>query len=198
MRKAPLIAAVIAILLSLGLIYLTAQTGRPGMGGALPGANQVGGPFSLVDSAGRAVTEANFAGTPYIVYFGFTFCPDVCPTELQTLAAALERLGPKADKVKVLFVTVDPERDTPSVVGDYARAFGPHVLGLTGSPEQVAAAARTFGVFFQKVPLSDNPGEYTMDHTTAVYLMGANGTLAGIFMPGQSAEDIAATIAKTL
>jgi protein SCO1/2 len=196
--RAPLIAALLAVLVGLGgLLFVLSQGPQPTVG-LVGSASNVGGPFSLVDSEGREVTERDFLGTPFIVYFGFTFCPDACPTQLQILAAALDQLGEKGRAVKVLFVTIDPDRDTPSVVGRYARAFGPQILGLTGSPEQVAQAARAYGVFFQKVPLADNPGEYTMDHTTAVYLMNAKGKLQSIFVPNQPPEDIAATIAKLL
>jgi len=188
----------LAVLVGLGgLLFVLSQGPQPTVG-LVSSASNVGGPFSLVDAEGREVTERDFLGTPFIVYFGFTFCPDACPTQLQILAAALDQLGEKGRAVKVLFVTIDPDRDTPSVVGRYARAFGPQILGLTGSPEQVAQAARAYGVFFQKVPLADNPGEYTMDHTTAVYLMNAKGKLQSIFVPNQPPEDIAATIARLL
>jgi len=159
---------------------------------------KVGGPFELVDSEVHAVTDRDFAGKVFFVYFGFTFCPDACPTELQLLTAALDKVGDKAREVKILFVTVDPERDRPSVIGDYARAFGPQVLGLTGSNDQIAAAAAAYGVYYQKVPLPETPGEYTMDHTTAVYLMGRTGKLVTILLPDQSADEVAAVLAKVL
>ncbi len=197
--RAPLIAALFAVLIGLGgLLFALSQGPQPTGNLLARSSSNVGGPFSLVAADGREVTDADFLGKPFLVYFGFTFCPDACPTQLQALAAALDQLGDKAKSVRVLFITVDPERDSPSVVGNYAKAFGPQIIGLTGSADQIAKAARAYGVFFQKVPLADNPGEYTMDHTTAVYLMNAKGRLQTIFVPNQPPEDIAAAIEKIL
>jgi protein SCO1/2 len=203
MPRAPLIAALLALLIGGGAMLFALSQGNqangPRAAGEVLGAgSKVGGPFTLTNAQGHEVSDKDFLGTPFIVYFGFTFCPDICPTELQALTAALDQLGPKAKAVKILFVTVDPERDTPSVIGDYAKAFGPQVMGLTGSAEQIAAAARAYGVFYQKVPLGDSGGDYTMDHTTAVYVMNRQGGLHAIFLPNQSPDDMAATIAKIL
>jgi protein SCO1/2 len=198
MRLTPLIAAALAFLIGGAAVFYTMQTGPERAGQVLGPGAKVGGPFTLITADGRTVTEKDFLGAPFLVYFGFTFCPDACPTELQQLSAVLDQMGPKAERVKVLFITIDPERDTPSVIGDYAKAFGPHIVGLTGSIEQVTAAARAYGAFFQKVPLPDSPGEYTMDHTTATYLMTPRGSLSVILVPNQSADEITSAIAKLL
>ena len=198
MRLTPLIAAALAFLIGGAAVFYVLQTGPERAGQVLGPGAKVGGPFSLITADGRTVTEKDFLGAPFLVYFGFTFCPDACPTELQQLSAVLDQMGPKAERVKVLFITIDPERDTPSVIGDYAKAFGPHIVGLTGNIDQVTAAARAYGAYFQKVPLPDSPGEYTMDHTTATYLMTPRGSLSAILVPNQPAEEVAAAIAKLL
>ena len=133
----------------------------------------IGGPFHLTDQNGRPVTEADIKGHPTLVFFGFTHCPDVCPTTLFEMSEIIRKLGPDADKVNALFVTVDPERDTPAVMKDYLGSFDPHVRGLTGTPEEIAQIAKGYRVYYKKVPQGDN--DYTMDHTAIVYLMDKDG-----------------------
>jgi protein SCO1/2 len=123
----------------------------------------VGGPFALVDSEGRAVTDADFRGRFMLVYFGFTYCPDVCPTSLTYIAQALDRLGPDADKVVPVFITVDPERDTPEQLKEYVRHFHPKLVGLTGTPEQIAAAAKAYRVYFAKARVPGAQAAKTKD-----------------------------------
>ncbi len=142
-----------------------------------PAALAIGGPFSLTDHRGQAVTERDYAGKPSAVFFGFTFCPDVCPTTLTDMAAWIEALGPDADRVNWLFVSVDSGRDTPRTMADYLAAFDPRVVGLTGTEAQVAAAARSFQVFYRRVPTEG--GGYTMDHSASVFLLDAAGRFAG-------------------
>jgi len=137
---------------------------------------QVGGPFALTDHDGRAVTEKTWAGRPHAVFFGFTHCPDICPTTLTEIGDLLAQLGPAGDRLAVLFITVDPERDTPEVLKDYLSSFDPRVTGLSGSPAQVLAVVESWGVYARKVPIGD---DYTMDHTASVFLFGADGGFRG-------------------
>lgn len=169
-----------------------------GLGGvALPQGLVLGGPFTLVDQAGRTVTERDFAGQWLLLYFGYTFCPDVCPTELGTMAAAMDVLGPQGEKVTPVFVTIDPARDTPSQMADYVARFHPKLVGLTGSAEQVAEAARRYRVYFAKVQRPEG-GEYLMDHSSFVYLVGPDARVRSLFRPETGPDEIAATIRAQL
>jgi protein SCO1 len=132
----------------------------------------VGGPFALEDGAGKTVTEQTLRGRPFLVYFGYTHCPDVCPTELAHVSDVLAAMGDKA--VPALFITVDPERDTPKVMQDYASSFGPHVIGLSGSPQAIGAVEKEYRVFARKGKV-ESDGSYSMDHSSIVYLMDKTG-----------------------
>ena len=170
----------------------------PSAGGiALPPGSQVGGPFRLVDHTGREVSEADYRGKVALIFFGFTFCPDVCPTELSNMAAAMDQLGPQADRVVPIFVTVDPERDTVPRMADYVALFHPRIVGLTGSPEQVAAAARAFRVYYAK---ATPPGatEYVMDHSAFTYVLGPDGAVRTLLRPGASPGDIVEAVRRNL
>jgi protein SCO1 len=134
------------------------------------GAAAIGGPFTLVDDSGAPVTERTLAGKPYAMYFGYTFCPEVCPTTLFDLSRWIKELGPDADKLNYVFVTVDPERDTPTSMHAYLSSFDRHIRGYTGTPAQIARIAKEYRVYYKKVPTSD--GGYVMDHTALIYLMG--------------------------
>lgn len=134
-------------------------------------------PFELVDQDGAVVTEANYLGKPSAWFYGFTHCPDVCPTALAEMSAILEALGPDADKVQVVFVSVDPERDTPDVMKDYVEYFDPRIDGLTGSLEGVAAMAKDRYIFFEKVPMEG--GDYQMEHQASIQLVDAQGQFFG-------------------
>jgi protein SCO1 len=138
------------------------------------GANQalVGGPFALEDGAGKTVTERTLRGRPFLVYFGYTHCPDVCPTELAHISDVLAAMGDKA--VPALFITVDPERDTPKVMQDYASSFGAHVIGLSGSPQAIGAVEKEYRVFARKGKV-ESDGSYSMDHSSIIYLMDKTG-----------------------
>lgn len=171
------------------------QPGREAavLGGAtLPPGVVIGGPFQLVDHNGQAVTEQTYAGTWRLMFFGFTHCPDVCPTELQRLATVLDSLGPRAQRVTPLFVSIDPERDTPSALSAYVELFDPRIVGLTGTPEQIAAVTRSFRVYSAKVPLDG--GSYTMDHSAFVYLMRPDGSFGTLFPPDVPPERITAAL----
>lgn len=160
------------------------------------GTARVGGPFTLVNEQGETVTEADFRGRYMLIYFGFTFCPDVCPTELQVMASAIEALGPRGEDIAPVFITIDPERDTPEVMARYVALFHPRLTGLTGTPEQIAAAAKAWHVFYRKAADDSSSEDYTMDHSSIVFLMGPGGEYLKLFAPGTSpdkmAEDIAA------
>jgi protein SCO1/2 len=153
--------------------------------GITPGA-PLGGAFRLVDHEGRPVTEEIFRGKPSAVFFGFTHCPDVCPTTLMEATGWIEALGPDADKLRFVFVTVDPERDTPPVMKDYVSAFSDRIIGITGEPEEVRAMVKDHKVYSRKVPLEE--GDYSMDHTASVLLLDANGALVGTIATSEGDE----------
>jgi cytochrome oxidase Cu insertion factor (SCO1/SenC/PrrC family) len=140
----------------------------------------VGGPF------GHARTDRDFRGRLMLVYFGFTFCPDVCPTDLQAIGLALDRLGPDGDQVQPIFITVDPERDTASHLADYVPMFHPRLIGLTGSADAIRKVADAYKVYYARVP--QDAGDYTVDHTAYIYLMDRDGNYLGFFPPGTSAD----------
>jgi protein SCO1/2 len=152
----------------------------------------VGGPFRLEDQNGKAVTDGDMKGKPFLVFFGFTHCPDICPTTLFDMSQLMKALGPDADRTGALFITVDPERDTTKVMNDYLSNFDPHVRGLTGDPTAIAAAVKAYRVYAKKVPLEN--GDYTMDHTALVYLMDKNGHFVAPFdmsrTPAAEAADL--------
>lgn len=149
----------------------------------------IGGPFTLVDQNGTPRTEKDFLGQPMIVYFGYTFCPDVCPTELMNISAALDQLGPKAKEVRAIFISVDPERDTPAVLKDFVENLGGGITGLTGTAEQVAAAARAYRVYYQKAK-GKGDGDYPVDHTGFIYIMDKQGRYAAHLGPNADPERI--------
>ncbi|BDL40595.1 MULTISPECIES: SCO family protein [Methylorubrum] len=160
------------------------------------GPSGIGGPFTLVNQDGATVSERDFAGKPYLMFFGFTHCPDVCPTTLQQISDVLAALGPKADRLKVAFVSVDPERDTPASLKTYLSSFDSRIVGLTGSPEQVAATLKTFRAYAKKVPGSS--GDYTMEHTALVYLMDARNGFVGAVNLNRPAAETAAELSKRI
>ncbi|MBX3489882.1 MAG: SCO family protein [Parvibaculum sp.] len=162
------------------------------------GAARVGGPFTLVNERGETVTEADFRGRYMLIYFGFTFCPDVCPTELQVMASAIEALGPRGENIAPVFITIDPERDTPDVMARYVALFHPRLTGLTGTPEQIAAAAKAWHVFYRKAEDASSSADYTMDHSSIVFLMGPEGEYLKLFAPGTSPDKMADDIAAFL
>ena len=167
--------------------------GPPSIGRAL-----VGGPFALIDHTGRRVTEQDFQGRHMLVLFGFTFCPDVCPSGLQVMAAALDRLGRKGERVTPVFITIDPERDTPAQLAQYVPSFHPRLVGLTGTADEVAAAARAYRVYFKKVKDEKSSAAYTIDHTALIYLMGPDGDYIAHFTHTMGADTIAERLAKLL
>ena len=159
------------------------------------GAAAIGGPFKLTDQNGKPRSDADFRGGYTLVFFGYTNCPDVCPTTLQTLTDAMADLGPKAEKVTPVFITVDPERDTAKALKDYAANFTPRLVMLTGSPADIAAVAKEYRVYYAKAGEGPN---YAMDHTALIYLMGPDGTYVTHYAPQATADDIAKDLSKRL
>ena len=156
----------------------------------------IGGPFKLVDQNGQVVTDQDLKGRPFLVFFGFTHCPDVCPTTLFEVSEIFRALGPDADRTRALFITVDPERDTPAVMKDYLSSFDPHLSGLTGGPAEIAAVAKAYRVYFKKVPLDQ--GDYTMDHTAIVYLMDKTGRFVSPFNIKRPTDVVVADLRRYL
>ena len=156
----------------------------------------IGGPFHLTDQNGKAVTDQDMKGKPFLVFFGFTHCPDICPTTLFDVSQVLKSLGPDADRAGALFITVDPDRDTPAVLKDYLSNFDPHLRGLTGDQASIDAATRAYRVYAKKVPLDG--GDYTMDHTALVYLMDKNGQFVAPFDLKRTADAAATDLRRYL
>lgn len=171
-RRAVLIFAALVLALAAGIgsyAFLTRTTGPFVSGTAL-----VGGPFTLTNQDGRRVTEKDFLGRHTLVFFGYTYCPDVCPTELQVMTAAIDMMGEDGKAITPVFVTVDPQRDTPEVVKSYVENFGPSLVGLTGTEDEIANMAKAYRVYYAR---SGNSGsdDYLMDHSSIIYLMGPDG-----------------------
>jgi len=154
----------------------------------------IGGPFQLTDQHGRTVTDKSLKGKPTLIFFGYTHCPDVCPTSLFEMSEVLRALGKDADKVNAYFVSVDPERDTQAVMKDYLASFDPHLEGLSGDPADVAKVLTSYRVYAKKVPAKD--GDYTMDHTALIYLMDRNGQFVSPFNLKRSPEEAATDLRR--
>ncbi len=166
---------------------------------ATTGTALIGGPFTLVGRDGKPVTDRAFRGKYMLIFFGFTHCPDICPAELQVMSAALDELGPKANEIIPIFITLDPERDTPPVVTGYVMNFSPRFVGLTGSPEQIAEAAKAYRVTYSKFQEEGaKPDDYSIDHSALVYLMGKDGEYLTHFAYGTPAAKMAETLRRYL
>jgi protein SCO1 len=179
------------LVLFFGVILFISGRGSSPIGQAVAG---VGGPFHLEDQNGKPVSDQDMKGRPFLVFFGFTHCPDICPTTLFDMSQLLRKLGPEADRTGALFITVDPERDTPAVMKDYLSNFDPHLRGLTGDQASIDAATRAYRVYAKKVPLQG--GDYTMDHTAVVYLMDKNGQFVAPFDLKRTPEAAAADLRR--
>ncbi len=190
-RWLPLIGFVAAVIIVAAAVAIPRMVA---MNGDKPA---IGGPFALIDPQGKTVTDADFRGRVMIVYFGYTFCPDVCPTTLGLLGQALDKLSPDERKqVAPIFITVDPERDTPQVMGSYVVNFAPDLIGLTGTPDSIAAATRAYHVYAKKHPEPD--GSYSMDHSSIIYLMGRDGSYRAILSGEVSVAQMVDGIKKQL
>jgi protein SCO1 len=177
------------------LLLATPQGGQPVQSS---GAALIGGRFSLTGAGGKPVTDRDFRGRYMLIFFGFTHCPDICPAELQVIAQALEQLGDKAKKVVPIFITLDPARDTPEAMANYVKSFGPNFVGLTGSAEAIAAAAKAYRVGYSKVENKESEGDYSVDHSALVYLMDPEGHYVTHFSYGLSADQMAEKLGKSL
>ncbi len=161
-------------------------------GGTGSGPSAIGGPFKLIDGSGKPITDQDMKGRPFLVFFGYTHCPDICPTTLFEMSEVMHALGKDADRIGALFITVDPERDTPAVMKDYLSSFDPHLRGATGDRKAIDAAEKAYRVYAKKVP-TDN-GDYSMDHTALIYLMDKQGRFVAPFKlnrkPAEAAADL--------
>ncbi len=181
------------LVLCLGVVLFVAGRGT-GQGGIQAAA--IGGPFKLTDQDGQLFSDQDLRGKSFLVFFGFTHCPEVCPTTLFEISEIMRNLGTDADRTAALFITVDPERDTPEMMKDYLSSFDPHLRGLTGDPAALAAVAKAYRVYYKKIPLED--GDYTMDHTAIVYLMDKQGRFVTPFNMKRTADVAAADLRKRL
>ena len=161
-----------------------------------PAIAAVGGPFHLEDQNGKPVSDEDMKGRPFLVFFGFAHCPDVCPTTLFEMSEVMRQLGKDADRIGSLFITVDPERDTPAALKDYLSSFDPHLRGLSGDPAAINAAIKAYRVYAKKIPLEG--GDYTMDHTAVVYLMDKDGHFVAPFNLKRSPEAAAGELRRYL
>ena len=159
-------------------------------------ASAIGGPFRLVDQNGKTVTDADLKGKWSLIYFGYTHCPDACPTALNDISIALDELGPKRAEVRPVFITVDPERDTSQVLKSYVTAFDAPILALTGTPEEIAQAAKGYRVYYAKHP--EAGGDYSMDHSSVIYVMDPQGRFTASFTHQSTPEEIAERLKKLL
>jgi cytochrome oxidase Cu insertion factor (SCO1/SenC/PrrC family) len=201
MRARPAVGAFLALGASIALALLAPARAQDGpersaaelMDVLMWNREPVGGPFALVDHNGKPRTPADFDGKLMLVYFGFTYCPDVCPTDLQAIGLALDRLGPAGDTVQPLFITLDPERDTPRHLADYVPLFHPRLIGLSGDATSIRQAARAYKVYYAKVSKAE-ASDYTIDHSGYVYLMDRAGRYLGFFPPGTPPDRMADVI----
>ncbi|MCX9146020.1 SCO family protein [Erythrobacter sp. WG] len=169
---------VVVLVVGIGLVAMFAPNRTPPASDRAAYADLIGGPFALTAPDGSRVTDQTLKGTPFAIFFGFTRCPDVCPTTLSRMAQLRKQLGPDGDKFRIVFVSVDPGYDSPEDIGRYVELFGTPILGLTGTDKEVDAAVKAYRAFYQKVPTKG--GDYTIDHTASVYLMDASGKLQSI------------------
>jgi protein SCO1/2 len=168
------------------------------LSGGGSGPTAIGGPFSLEDGNGKPVTDRDFRGQYMLVYFGYTFCPDVCPTTLNAVADAMDKLGPAASQVRPLFITIDPARDTPAVVKQFAAAFGSRITGLTGTPEEIAKVAKEYHVYYAEHRTGPGPNDYSMDHSSILYLMDPKGGFVAPVGADQTGDEMAANLKKLM
>ncbi|TPI27442.1 SCO family protein [Mesorhizobium sp. B3-1-6] len=181
-RPARGLGSIIALAcLALMLVGITAMLVWPRL--VQRNVSPIGGPFTLTTQTGEKLSDADLRGKPFAIVFGFTRCPEVCPTTLWETTEALKTLGPDADKLRVLFVSVDPTRDTPEFMARYLQSFDKHITGLTGTEAEIAAIGKEYRIYYRKVPTDD--GDYTMDHTATMFLMDAEGQFSGTISYGE-------------
>lgn len=184
--------AAVALLVAI-VVYAFAAGGRDFVSVA---SVKIGGPFTLTTQSGTKLSDSDLKGEPFAVFFGFTHCPEVCPTTLWEMSEALKALGPDADKLKVLFISIDPTRDDPEALALYLQSFDPRIVGLTGSEEEIGTVAASYRAYWRKVPTGD--GDYTMDHTASIYLMDADGEFTSTISYDEHADMRLAKLKKLL
>jgi len=180
----------VLVIIAAGMVALLMQTTGLNQSASSSGTALIGGPFSLIDQTGKRVTEADFKGRPTLVYFGFTYCPDVCPTELSRISEVLAQLGDDGADLTPVFITIDPERDTRAVMAAYVANFDPRIVGLTGTLDEITAAAKAYRVYFAKVEDAGSQGGYTMDHSAYVFLMSREGVYLAHFSSSTPLEEM--------
>lgn len=195
-RTIRVLALAAALLAGVAALAAIAVVLWPSGGNVAVTPSSVGGPFRLVDQNGRTVTEADFKGKPFLVFFGFTHCPDICPTALFEMSETLRRLGTDAEKMSALFISVDPERDTPAALKDYLQSFHPRISALTGTQAEVDAVTKGYKAYAKRVPLDG--GGYTMDHSAIVYLMDRDGRFVAPFNLKRPADEAAKDLRRYL
>ncbi|MET0432379.1 MAG: SCO family protein [Pseudolabrys sp.] len=199
MNRTMIALAFAGLLTGTALGFLALRSGEPVEGqSTVSGKPSVGGPFSLVDQTGKRVTDKDYRGRYMLVFFGYTNCPDVCPAGLQVMSAALDKLGKRADEIVPIFITLDPTEDTTEKIAAYIKAFNPRLVGLTGSESEIAATAKAYRVYYQKVRDDKDPKRYTIDHSAIFYLMGKDGTLVAPVPHTNDVDQLALALDKAL
>ena len=201
-RAQILIISVLSTIMAAAIVVVFVMTRPPhtaGVSGTVQstGTALIGGPFTLSDHTGKRVTESDYRGKFMLVFFGYTYCPDICPAELQVVAAALDELGDKAKDIQPIFITVDPERDTVQQMGEYVENFHPTQVGLTGSAEEIAKVAKAYRVYYARVE-DQGDGDYLMDHSSILYLMDRDGKFVTHFNYGTDAKALSKALAERL
>jgi len=194
-RRLLLVASAAAIILAggmLAMVLVERQNIHPVTMANSAASAALGGPFTLIRSDGKTVTDQSYRGKLLLIYFGYTYCPDICPTTLNNIAQALIQLGPRAKAVTPVFITIDPKRDTPQAIGQYVKAFDPRIVGLTGSDKQIAAVAKEYRVYYKPTPAQG--GDYLVDHSSFVYLVNRNGKFAKVLPGSMSGIEMADAI----
>lgn len=200
MNRTTIALAFAGLLTGVALGFLALKNPSPTIEGqmSVSGKPTVGGPFTLTDNTGKRVTDKDYLGRYMLVFFGYTNCPDICPAGLQVMSAALDKLGKRADGITPIFITLDPAQDTPQKMATYVKAFSPRLVGLTGSESEIAATAKAYRVYYQKVPDEKNPNSYTIDHSAIFYLMGKDGKLLAPIPHTNDVDQLVAALDRAL
>lgn len=194
-----LAAVILAGIVLGGVTALTLRAPGPTpSSGTTTGKAAVGGPFELTNQDGKRVSDQDFRGKLMLIYFGYTFCPDVCPAGLQVIAGALDKLGAKADQVTPVFISLDPERDTPAKLKEYLSSFSGRIVGLTGTPDDIAKVAKEYRAYYKKVPDPKHPADYTVDHTSIIYIMDRDGNFVSHATHATNVEALTGLIQKAM
>lgn len=198
-QKIVLVCAVALIVTGSSVLGL-GMLGMPSRRANTPSAEKIGGPFTLTTLGGRRVSDADFRGKWMLLYFGYTHCPDICPTTLVEIAQVLDKLGALADQIQPLYITIDPERDSPETMAAYAKEFDRRIIGLSGTAVEIAAAARSYRVFYAKKQFGESNDDYAMEHSAFVYVVDPHGKYVTLFSPsrGQQPEQMAATLRELM